>query len=168
MDIATLPGPAPIRFLDYLLNAILIVAGSIMVVLVFTNVVTHIFNKDIAWTTELCEFLMVWVSFLGGAAAARRGAHMTITEFLDKLGENGRFRADAVIQIVCLIVLGLLMWFGMVIVNANWGNHLTVLGWPMAYQYLALPVGAFVSFIFVSYDLRQIMQAVPRPERYGE
>lgn len=168
MDIATLPGPAPIRFLDYLLNAILIIAGSIMVVLVFTNVVTHIFNKDIAWTTELCEFLMVWVPFLGGAAAARRGAHMTITEFLDKLGEKGRFKADAVIQIVCLIVLGLLMWFGMVIVNANWGNHLTVLGWPMACQYLALPVGAFVSFIFVSYDLRQIMQGVSRLERYGE
>ena len=47
MDIATLPGPAPIRFLDYLLNAILIFGGSIMVVLVFTNVVTHIFNKEI-------------------------------------------------------------------------------------------------------------------------
>jgi len=168
MDMVILPGPAPIRLLDYILNAILIVAGSIMVLLVFTNVVTHIFNKDIAWTTELCEFLMVWASFLGGAAAARRGAHMTITEFLDKLGEKGRFKADAVIQLLCLLVLGLLIWFGMVIVNANWGNHLTVLGWPMAYQYLALPVGAFLSFIFVSYDLLQIMQGVSRLERYGE
>jgi TRAP-type transport system small permease protein len=168
MDMATLPGPAPIRLLDYLLNAILIVAGSIMVVLVFTNVVTHVFNKDIAWTTELCEFLMVWVSFLGGAAAARRGAHMTITEFLDKLEEKGRLKADAIIQLICLIVLGLLIWYGMVIVNANWGNRLTVLGWSMAFQYLALPVGAFFSFIFVAYDLRQIIIGVSRATRYGE
>ncbi len=168
MDIETLPGPPPIRTLEYLLNIILIVTGSIMVTLVFTNVVTHLFNKDIAWTTELCEFLMVWVSFLGGAAAARRGAHMTITEFLDKLGEQARFKADAVIQVLCLIVLGLLIWFGTVIVNANWGNHLTVLGWPMAYQYLALPVGAFFSFLFVAFDLLQIIKGVSRFERYGE
>ncbi len=63
-------------------------------------------------------------SFLGGAAAARRGAHMTITEFLDKLGEKGRLKADAIIQLICLIVLGLLIWYGMIIVNANWGNQL--------------------------------------------
>jgi TRAP-type transport system small permease protein len=168
MNLATLPGPAPIRYLDCLLNVMLIVGGSVMVVLVFTNVVTHLFNKDIAWTTELCEFLMVWTSFLGGAAAARRGAHMTITEFLDKLGESHRFKADAIIQLLCLVVLGLLIWFGMVIVNANWENHLTVLGWPMASQYLALPVGACLSFLFVAYDLQQIVKGFSRLERYGE
>lgn len=168
MDMTTLPGPAPIRRLDQVLKLVLILAGSIMVVLVFLNVVTHIFNKDIAWTTELCEFLMVWASFLGGAAAARCGAHMTITEFLDKLGDRGRLKADGIIQLLCLIVLALLIWYGMIIVNANWGNQLTVLGWPMAFQYMALPVGSALSFVFVAYDLLQIIKGVSRKDRYGE
>lgn len=168
MDMTTLRAPAPVRWLEQVLNLVLILAGSIMVVLVFSNVVTHIFNKDIAWTTELCEFLMVWASFLGGAAAARFGAHMTITEILDKLGDSGRLKADGAIQILCLIVLALLMWYGLIIVNANWGNQLTVLGWPMAFQYMALPVGAALSFIFVAYDLFQIIKGVSRKERYGE
>jgi len=167
MNISTLPGPAPIRLLDHALSLVLILAGSIMIILVFTNVVTHLFDKDIAWTTELCEFLMVWTSFLGGAAAARRGAHMTITEFLDKLGDRSRIKADLIIQFVCLIVLAMLVWYGLIIVNANWENRLTVLGWPMAFQYLALPVGAVFSLIFVSYDFLQIIKGVSRTERYG-
>jgi len=168
MEMTTLPGPAPLRWIGQMLNMVLILVGSIMVVLVFSNVVTHLFNKDIAWTTELCEFLMVWASFLGGAAAARFGAHMTITEFLDKLGDRGRLKADGIIQLLCLIVLALLIWYGLIIVNANWGNQLTVLGWPMAYQYMALPVGAALSFVFVAYDLLQIIKGVSRAARYGE
>jgi TRAP-type C4-dicarboxylate transport system permease small subunit len=168
MEMTTLSGPAPLRWLGQMLNMVLILVGSIMVVLVFSNVVTHLFNKDIAWTTELCEFLMVWASFLGGAAAARFGAHMTITEFLDKLGDRGRRKADGIIQLLCLVVLALLIWYGLIIVNANWGNQLTVLGWPMAFQYMALPVGAAFSFVFVAYDLLQIIKGVPRSARYGE
>lgn len=168
MDMTTLTDPLPIRWLYGLLKLVLILIGSIMVVLVFLNVVTHLFNKDIAWTTELCEFLMVWASFLGGAAAARFGAHMTITEFLDKLGIKGRLRADGIIQVVCLIVLAMLIWYGLIIVNANWGNQLTVLGWPMALQYMALPIGSGLSFVFVAFDLVQIIKGVPRIARYGE
>ena len=40
-----------------------------MIVLVFINVTMHAFGKDMAATTEMCELLMVWVTFLGGAAA---------------------------------------------------------------------------------------------------
>lgn len=169
MDSKTLPaGNVYIRLLGQTVNLTLLLIGAMMITLVFANVVTHLFNKDIAWTTELCEFLMVWVSFLGGAAASRRGLHMTITEFLDKLSEKSRLLADGAIQAVCFIVLALLIWYGLIIVNANWENRLTVLNWPMAFQYLALPVGAAISMVFVAYDMYQIQNGVSRRERYGE
>ena len=91
-----------------------------MVVLVFVNVCPHVFGGDVAWTTELAEFMMVWVTFLGGAAATRRGAHMRITEFLDKLA--GRRRAVggcARSSRSRSLVLGLLVWFGVGIVAAS-------------------------------------------------
>ena len=84
------PGPAPIRWLSMAVDCTTAAIGTVMVVLVFVNVMAHIFNQDIAWTTEFCEFMMVWATFLGGASAARRGAHMTITEFIDML--KGRSR----------------------------------------------------------------------------
>jgi TRAP-type C4-dicarboxylate transport system permease small subunit len=111
--------------------------------------------------------MMVWVTFLGGASAARRGSHMTITEFLDKLSGPKRRWADGSIQVLCLVVAGLLVKFGMDIVMANWRQELTVLGWPMALQYLSLPVGSAAMLVYVAFDLTQIIRGKSREERYG-
>jgi TRAP-type C4-dicarboxylate transport system permease small subunit len=161
------PAPKVIRWLGSVVDWTMVVLGSVMVVMVFFNVIMHVLGKDVAWTTELCEFMMVWVSFMGGASAARRGLHMTITEFLDKLSKPMRRLADGIIQVFCLVVLGLLVKFGMGIVMANWGNELTVLEWPMALQYLSLPVGSAAMLIFVAFDLVQIARGKTREERYG-
>ncbi len=161
------PAPKLIRWLGNAVDWTMVVLGSVMVIMVFFNVIMHVIGKDVALTTELCEFMMVWVSFLGGASAARRGLHMTITEFLDKLSGPMRRLADGIIQVFCLVVLGLLVKFGMGIVMANWGNELTVLEWPMAWQYLSLPVGSAAMLIFVAFDLVQIARGKTREERYG-
>ena len=140
---------------------------ALVIFVVFCNVIVHVLQRDIAWTTELCEFMMVWATFLGGASLARRGGHMTITEFVDKLSEAKRRQADGAIQVVALAVLVLLVWYGIGIVQANWGNVLTVLDWPMALQYLGLPVGSAAMLVFVAFDLIQILRGRSREERYG-
>lgn len=159
--------PAPIRALGAALDWSVVAIGALMVTLVFVNVVLHVFQRDMAWTTELCELLMVWVTFLGGAVAARRGAHMSITEFIDKTQGGARVAADLTVLAVSAAVLGLLVWFGAGIVNASWGNELTVLGIAMAWQYLALPVGAGATLVFVAWDAVQIARGVPAADRYG-
>ncbi len=161
------PAPPAIRWLGAAVDWTVVGIGVVMVVLVFCNVVVHVLQRDIAWTTELCEFMMVWATFLGGASLARRGGHMTITEFLDKLSEAKRRQADGAIQVVALAVLVLLVWYGIGIVQANWGNVLTVLDWPMALQYLGLPVGSAAMLVFVGFDLIQILRGRSREERYG-
>jgi TRAP-type C4-dicarboxylate transport system permease small subunit len=164
------PGPAappPIRLLGAAVDWAVVALGAGMVVLVFANVVSHVFGGDVAWTTELAEFMMVWVTFLGGAAATRRGAHMRITEFLDKLDGLPRRWADALVQALALFVLGLLVWFGYGIVAASRNNILTVLDWPMSWQYLSLPAGSAVTFVFVAWDLVQIARGRSAAERYG-
>ncbi len=160
------PAPVPIRVLGTIVDWAIVAIGALMITLVFLNVIFHITGRDIAWTTEFGEFLMVWVTFLGGAAAARRGLHMTITEFLDKLSQRHRLLADGAIQLLCLAILGLLVWYGMGIVNAGWGNELTVLHFPMALQYLALPVGSAAMAVFTAWDLVQIARRRDREQRY--
>ena len=162
------PAPLPIRVLGSVVEWSIVVIGAVMVALVFANVIFHVTGGDIAWTTELCELLMVWVTFLGGAAAMRRGAHMTITEFIDKLQPGPRRLADAAIQLLSAMMLALLVWYGMGIVNAGRGNELTVLHVPMAWQYLALPVGAAAMMVFALWDLVQILAGKSRLDRYGE
>ncbi len=151
------------RLIDWLL----VVAAAVMIVLVFFNVCAHALSHDLAQTTEACELLMVWVSFLGGASIIRRSGHMTITEFIDKLQGKPRLAADFCVQVFALGVLAILFWNGLIIIGNNWGNVLTVLQIPMAFQYMPLAIGSGAAMIFVIYDLYLILRGKSREERYG-
>jgi TRAP-type transport system small permease protein len=164
---ATPPSSPPlIRWIGKLVDWSVIALGGSLAVLIFINVVMHAAGKDLAWLTELGEMIMVWVTFLGGVAAAQRGAHMSINEFLDKLGPAGRRRADAAVQAFTLVVVGVVFVYGVRIVQGSWGNVLTTLEWPMAWQYMPLPLGMGLMAVFVAWDLMQIVRGVPRELRY--
>ena len=157
----------PTHLLARLIDWALVGAAAVMIVLVIFNVCAHAAGHDLAQTTEACEFLMVWVSFLGGASILRRSGHMTITEFIDKLSDAQRRVADFFVQLFTLGVLWVLFANGLTIVENNWGNILTVLGIPMSWQYMPLSVGSGAGLVFVSYDLYQILCGKSREERYG-
>ena len=91
---------------------------------------------------------------------------MAIGEFLDKLDANRRRSADAAIQVFCLVILGVLLYYGTRIVIGGWDNVLTTLEWRMSWQYLPLPLGAALMGVFIGWDLLQILRGVPRELRY--
>jgi TRAP-type C4-dicarboxylate transport system permease small subunit len=165
-ELTQAPSPLVIRCLGKSVDWLVICIGAALAALIFINVALHAFGKDLAWLTELGELLMVWVTFLGGAAAAQRGAHMSINEFLDKLTPQKRRWADAAVQAFTLAVLAIVLFYGLRIVSGSWGNVLTTLEWPMAVQYIPLPLGIGLMAVFVGWDLIQILRGVPRNQRY--
>lgn len=158
--------PWPVRAVGRLVDWCVVALGAGMTGLVFVNVSLHLVGRDLAWVTEFGELLMVWVTFLGGACAAQRGMHMTITEFIDKVPARRRRWADLAVQSACLAMLLVLVRYGWSLVDANWGNQLTVLEWPMAVQYMGMAVGCSLMALFVAWDLWQIARGVPREIRY--
>jgi TRAP-type C4-dicarboxylate transport system permease small subunit len=158
--------PWPVHVVGRIVDWSVIAMGAGMTALVFLNVSLHLLGRDLAWVTELGELLMVWVTFLGGACAAQRGMHMTITEFIDKLGAHHRRWADAAVQLLSLVVLVVLVRYGWALVQGNWGNELTVLEWPMAIQYMGMAIGVSLMAVFVAWDLAQIVRGIPRDRRY--
>lgn len=158
--------PLPIRLLGRTVDWMVIAIGATMATLVFFNVALHLIHLDLAWVTELGELLMVWVTFLGGACAAQRGTHMSITEFIDKLEPARRRWADVAVQSLCLGMLLVLVRFGWSLVSSSWDNQLTVLEWPMAVQYMGMAVGCTLMAVFVAFDLWLTLRGVPREQRY--
>lgn len=152
----------PLRILAAVVDGSVILIGGTLIFIVLANVVLHLFALDLAWVTELGEFLMVWVTFLGGVAASQRNAHMAITEVLDKLKPDSRRVAEIAVQTLCLFVLALLLVFGWRIVASSWGSELTTLGWPMAWQYMPLPLAALLMLIFHMRDLVALVRREPR------
>lgn len=151
--------PLPLRALGAAVDWAVVAMGAALVLVVFANVVLHQLGRDIAWTTEFGELVMVWTTFLGAAAAVRRNAHMAVLELADLLPRGPRRVLDAAIQLLVAAVLVLLVWKGWVAADSSWGNILTVLDWSMAVQYLSLPVGSAIALVFVLWELVKCFSA---------
>jgi TRAP-type transport system small permease protein len=160
------PAPAPLHILGRVVDGAVITIGAFLTLAVFVNVVLHQFGRDMAWLTELGEMMMVWVTFLGGASAARRGLHMSINEFIDKLGPAARQKADAVVAGLSGLLMALVSHYGWHLVQGNWDNTLTVLSWPMAWHYMGMAVGCTLMAVFMLFDAWQAARGVPREQRY--
>jgi TRAP-type C4-dicarboxylate transport system permease small subunit len=160
------PAPPALEAFGAIVDWIVAAIGAFMITAVFLNVVLHVLNSDIAAVTETAELLMVWVTFLSGGCAVRRGAQMTITEFIDKLYGRSRNAADVVIDLLTVLLLVLLIYYGANLVKVGWGNELTVLQIPMSFQYLGMPVGCSVMLVWVLYDLWLIQRGHSHEQRF--
>ena len=161
------PAPLPIRLLGRTVDWVVIGIGAVMATMVFINVCLHLFHKDLAWVTEFGELLMVWVTFLGGACAAQRGAHMTITEFIDKLGPA---QAPLGRPAPCSRPVWRCCWCWCATAG-RWSMPTGATSspcceWPMALQYMGMAVGCSLMALFVAWDVWQIARGVPRETRY--
>ncbi|MGL4439722.1 MAG: TRAP transporter small permease [Bosea sp. (in: a-proteobacteria)] len=155
----TLPEPAPLRVLGDLIDIILVGLATALIVIMFTNVLARgILNVDIAWNTEFGEFCLVWATFIGAAAAARRGAHMRISELVEAAHPRLRRVLEVATRTGVLLLLGLLVWRGMLIVDRNMDQQMSVLYWPVGLQYLAMPAGSALTAIYVAYDLSLLVR----------
>lgn len=145
--------PAPLRWLGDALDVVIVLLATALLTVMSANVLARaFFNADIAWNTEFGEFTLVWATFLGGAAAARRGAHMCITEFIEKIPPTPRRVMEVVLRLAVIALLALLVNAGFNIVGKTMDQQMSVLYWPVGLQYLAMPIGSALALVFVAYE----------------
>jgi TRAP-type C4-dicarboxylate transport system permease small subunit len=96
--------------LEEVLGAILL-AG--MAVLALANVVTrYIFEYPLAFTEELEINALVWLTLFGTSLAFKRGHHLRMLFFQDKLPENVRFWLNQSINLAGLVLFATLGYLG--------------------------------------------------------
>lgn len=141
------------RWLGDGLEIVIVVLGTALLTVMSANVLARaFFNADIAWNTEFGEFALVWATFLGGAAAARRGAHMCISEFVEKIPPTLRRMIEIALRLAVITLLILLVNAGSNIVAKTMDQQMSVLYWPVGLQYLAMPVGSALTLVFVAHE----------------
>jgi len=147
--------PAVLRGLSALIDLILIIAGASIVILVFVNASLRGFaGFDLAWSLEVTAFLLLWVTFLGCAAAVARGAHMRVTEIVEAaLPPFARIWLARIIDLAIIGLLISLVLTGASISSHTWAQKTTVLYWPVGLLYASMPVGMLFSLIFQIYNV---------------
>ena len=66
-----------------------------MAVVVFLQVIfRYVLNLPLFWTEELARYCLVWASLLGSAVAVKRGQHIAVTIFMERLPPGAAPGAD--------------------------------------------------------------------------
>lgn len=131
----------------------------VMVVAIFLQVIMrYVFNDANAWSEELARYTFVWLTLLGGAVAVRKGTHMKVDYFINlmpkKLVNVFNVFTNAVLILFFLVIIK----YGFDLVAITFKQKSAGLGIPMAFPYLALPVGAILMLMFTieSYFVKDI------------
>lgn len=163
--------PWVLRALSSLIDLFLASAGLLVLILIFTNVILRgAAGFSLAWSLEVTAFALLWLTFLGCAAAMARGAHMRVTEIVGNLAPQPVQRGiELLINLVIILLLGALIHYGYIIASHTWAQKTTVLYWPVGLLYASLPVGMSLTLIFHLYncalDLRsETVNSFAKPE----
>lgn len=147
--------PMLLRVLSKIIDTFLVIGGVFVLLLIFSNAVLRgAAGFDLAWSLEITAFLLLWLTFLGCAAAMARGAHMRVSEIVEHLfSERLQFLLSLLINLVIVVLLMSLIYYGSIISSHTWAQKTTVLYWPVGVLYAALPVGMLCTLIFHVFNM---------------
>lgn len=131
-------------------------------------VARYIFDTPFIWPEEVTRLLLVWLSFLGAAAVARRGADMAVTTFVLMLAPRGRLAAAALRDVVLVALFAFIMFQGLNLVRALTGMELVATEWSSTLLAWPLVISAFLMALHPALRLTRAVLAVGGVAKVGE
>lgn len=141
------------------LNVCLIAAVALLVIDVLLGVASrYLWGAQIKWTEELAGVLLIWVSYLGIAAAFEARAHLGIDILTNRFAAGMKLKMAFFIHFVTLAFTLIVFEIGRVklVMQAlhHW-NVLPALQVSDVVQYLPLPVSGLFILLFEVCNLRE-------------
>jgi TRAP-type C4-dicarboxylate transport system permease small subunit len=116
-----------------------------MAVVVFAEVIfRYALLLPLFWTEEFARYCLVWSSLLGAGVALKRGEHIAVTFFLDKLPNIARSGVSLFARISVVALLGVIFWGGLYLVLLTRNQMSPAMRVSMSWPYMAVPVGSLI------------------------
>lgn len=146
--------PSPLKYLSVAIDTFLVLGGTSVLLLIFSNAVLRgAAGFDLAWSLEATAFLLLWLTFLGCAAATARGANMRVLEIVQyALPKVAQYYLEIAINVVVALLLCSLIYYSYGISLHTWAQKTTVLYWPVGVLYAAMPTGMLITLVFHIYN----------------
>lgn len=148
------------KALDILSNVLQTISGSLFLFIFIVNVAGIIcrtfLNFSLLWVADVCYLSIAWMLALGMSAAIYKKGHITIEFIRDKFPQKVKKVLEIVLTLIMIVFLINLIFSGWETVIMKMRIYFVVLNIPTAYAFMALPVFAFFSAIFMTYRLVNI------------
>ena len=105
----------------------------------------------VAWLEDLMMFAIVYLAYLGASTAANERKHLMISMFVDMLPDGLRKAMTVFSQVVWLISLLFLIYFGAQVMGSHIARGTVTTGgrFPIWISSMIIPIGAFLVSIRV-------------------
>ena len=112
------------------------------VVVILGVFMRYVMNDAYAWVEEVARYSMIWLSWLGGGLAIRRGAHIAVEFGIDALAADVRRAVLFAGRLAIFGFLGVCIWFGADLTDRVSMQSTIALGISMQIPYASIPIGA--------------------------
>ncbi|MDD5015117.1 MAG: TRAP transporter small permease subunit [Atribacterota bacterium] len=149
------------KALDILSNMLLTISGILFLFIFIINVAGIIcrtfLNFSLLWVTDASNISIAWVLALSMSVAIYKKIHLTIEIIRNKFSKKVKKVLEIVLTLIIITFFISLIFSGWKTGIMKMSIDFTVLGIPTGYAFMALPVFAFFSAIFMTNRLVNIL-----------
>jgi TRAP-type C4-dicarboxylate transport system permease small subunit len=130
-----------------------------MTLVVATQVICrYLLGASLTWSEEASRYLLVWITFLGGSIAFKRGMHTGFDAVVRALSPGAR-RATVLVTLLAIVTFLIIVGLkGMQLALFNMAQRSPAMRLPMGTVYLAIPTGCFIMLVYAAYQFVQIVR----------
>ena len=157
---AAAPRRSPVtRGLEHLCALLVVV----MVVLLSIQVVgRYVFANPPDWTEELARMTFIYLTFVGGALAIVRNAHLRIESLHERLSPRSRTLLDIGLAMVGVTFLAITVYYSIGLLGRLSHQPMTAVPISKAFMFAAVPVGCVLMLIYEILRIRDYVRALAR------
>lgn len=147
-----------LKLLDKIEELLLVSMFAGMVLVIFFQVIMrYAFNNSLPWSEELGKFFFVWISWLGISIGAKRGEHIKITMFSDKVSFKTKHMLNILSETIVIIICAITVFYGIELVKTQSIVPYAGIKISMAWGYLSVVVGCS---LMILRDLISIVDSI--------
>lgn len=152
-----------IRWLDrYIEELFLVFFSSIMVAVIFLQVVMRQFDNSLSWSEELARYCFIWLVYLGISYGVKKQRHIKVDVMLLLLKDKGKIILSIIANLLFLVFALVIIRYGYDIATQllGFGQKSPALQIPMGLVYMATPVGIGLTVIRLIQNLIKYIRAL--------
>ena len=130
---------------------------SLMCIVFWGVIERYVLRMGTGWPDELARYICVWAIMLGACLGVVRGAHVGIEVFVRMVPASIQLYIERLGYVLCGFFTIWLAWVGWTMVDKllQTGQLTATIEIPIAYAYMAIPVGALL--MTVHYVLQLVL-----------
>jgi C4-dicarboxylate transporter DctQ subunit len=157
------------KSLDFIIDALAYVAAFllafVMVVICIDVVLRYFFLSSMMWVTEVTEYSLLWITFLGTAWLLRKKGHVIMDLVVNKIKPEHQAILNIIMSIIGIIVCLFLTIYGIKVILDVFNRQLllsTLLTPPAWIVFIIIPIGSFLLTVqFIRMTVGYFRQKAP-------